>query len=329
MAKDYYKILGVDKKASQDEIKKSYRKLALKYHPDRNKDDKAAEEKFKELGEAYAVLSDEEKRKQYDTFGSAGFQQRYSQEDIYKGSDLNDILREMGLGGDFFSRIFSGGGPGRGGGFRTYTFTGGGPRPDMPGGMGPGGHGYDFGQGMGEAGMHPVHGQDLIYELPVSLEEAFHGATKMVSYRRGGQVERVSVKVPPGIATGKKLRLTGKGEPGPQGAKPGDLYIKVRVLDHPQFTRDGDDLEVAQQVSFSQAALGATVEVPTLEGKTLSVRVPKGTQAGSRLRLKGQGLPQFHGAGRGDLYVKINIGVPAKLSKRQRELLEELAKEGL
>ncbi len=327
MAKDYYKILGVDKKASQDEIKKAYRKLALKYHPDRNKDDKSAEEKFKELGEAYAVLSDEEKRKQYDTFGSAGFQQRYSQEDIYRGSDLNDILRDMGLGGDFFSRIFGGGGgAGRGGGFRTYTFTGGGGQPGMGGHMG-GMPGFD--QGFGEAGMHPGRGHDLVYELPVSLEEAFQGATKMVSYRRGSQVERVSVKVPPGIATGKKLRLTGKGDPGPQGAHPGDLFIKVRVLDHPQFSRDGDDLEVAQAVTFTQAALGSTVEVPTLEGKTLSVRVPKGTQAGARLRLKGQGMPQFHGAGRGDLYVKIVVSVPNKLSKRARELLEELAQEGL
>jgi curved DNA-binding protein len=328
MAKDYYKILGVDKKASQEEIKKVYRKLALKHHPDRNKGDKSAEEKFKELGEAYAVLSDEEKRKQYDMFGSAGFQQRYSQEDIYNGSDLNDILFEMGLGGDFFSRISGGGGPVRGGGFRTYTFTGGGPRQDM-GGMGPGAHGFDFGQCFGEAGMHSACGQDLVYELSVKLEDAFRGATKIVSYRRGGQVERVNVKVPPGIATGKKLRLAGKGEPGPQGAKPGDLYIKVRVLDHPLFTRDGDDMEVAQQVVFSQAALGTTVEVPTLGGKTLSVRVPKGTQSGARLRLKGQGMPQFHGAGHGDLYVKINVGVPSKLNKRQREILEDLAQEGL
>ncbi len=323
MARDYYQILGVDKKASQEEIKKAYRKLALKYHPDRNKGDASAEEKFKELGEAYAVLSDPEKRQQYDTFGSAGFQQRYSQEDIYRGSDINDILRDIGLGGDFFSRIF-GGGRGQPGGFRTYTFTGGGAPPHAPGGMG----GFDFGQGFGGQGM-AGQGTDLVYELPVTLEEVFHGATKMVSYRRGAQVERVSVKVPAGVSTGKKLRLSGKGEPGAQGAPAGDLYIRVRVLDHPTFKRDGDDLEVTQEVAFTQAALGAALEVPTLEGKTLSVRVPKGTQNGSRLRLKGQGLPQFHGAGRGDLYVKIMVGVPQKLSRRQKELLEELAQEGL
>ncbi len=322
MSKDYYKVLGVEKTATPEEIKKAYRKLAMKYHPDRNKEDKTAEEKFKEVGEAYAVLSDAEKRKQYDTFGSQGFRQRYSQEDIYRGSDLNDVLREMGLGGDFFSRIFGGG---RGGpsGFRTYTFTGG--APGGPGGPGMGG--FDFSQAYGEQGMGAQRGSDLVYELPVSLEEVFHGASKMVSYRRGGQVERVSVKVPAGIDTGKKLRLAGKGEPGPAGD--GDLYIKVRVLDHPQYRREGDDLEVSQEVSYSQAALGGSLEVPTLDGKKLNMKLPKGTQNGARLRLKGQGLPQFHGAGRGDLYVKVGVQVPHKLSKRQKELLEELAQEGL
>jgi curved DNA-binding protein len=189
--------------------------------------------------------------------------------------------------------------------------------------------GFDFSQAFSEGSRVPSRGTDLVYELPVSLEEVFHGASKMVSYRRGAQVERVSVKVPPGVSTGKKLRLAGKGEPGPQGAPAGDLFIKVRVLDHALYTRDGDDVEVSQVVSFTQAVLGATVEVPTLEGKTLSVRVPKGTQSGARLRLKGQGLPQFHGQGRGDLYVKLTVSVPSKLSKRQRELLEELAQEGL
>ncbi|MGD9124162.1 MAG: DnaJ C-terminal domain-containing protein [Desulfarculaceae bacterium] len=322
MATDYYKVLGVEKNASADQIKKAYRKLALKYHPDRNKDDKNAEERFKEVGEAYAVLSDPEKRKQYDTFGSAGFRQRFSQEDIYRGSDISDILREMGLGGDFFSRIFGGrGGPG--GGFKTYTFHGGGPRP------GPGMGGPDFGQAFGGAARGPVRGSDLIYELPVTLEEAFHGGEKMVSYRRGGKVERVTVKVPAGITTGQKLRLGGKGEPSPMGGPDGDLLIRVRVLDHNRYRRQGDDLELNQDIKFSQAALGDDIEVPTLDGKKLSVKVPKGAQSGARLRLKGQGLPRFKSSGRGDLYVKLNIKVPKKLEKRQRELLEELAQEGL
>lgn len=323
MAKDYYKILGVEKGATADEIKKAYRKLALKYHPDRNKDDPAAEERFKEVGEAYAVLSDAEKRKQYDTFGSQGFKQRYSQEDIYQGSDIGDILREMGLGGDFFSRIFGGRGGGPGG-FRAYTYGQGGPRP---GGPGPGMGGFDYGAYGQPGGV--MRGNDLVYELPVSLEEVAHGADKMVSYRRGGKVERVSVKIPAGIASGQKLRLAGKGEPGPGGGPDGDLLIRVRVLDHPRFKREGDNLELTQEVTFSQAALGATLEVSTLEGKTLSVKVPKGTQNGSRLRLKNQGLPRFKGSGQGDLYVKVSLAVPKKLSSRQKELLEELSAEGL
>ncbi|CAO0822895.1 Chaperone protein DnaJ [Desulfarculales bacterium] len=320
MAKDYYQILGVEKTASLEDIKKAYRKLALKFHPDRNKDDKSAEEKFKEVGEAYAVLSDPEKRKQYNIFGSQRFSQRFSQEDIYRGSDLNDVLWDMGLGGDFFSRIF-GGGRGNSTGSRTYNVHGGAPRPNM-------GHdGFDFGQLYGDANMDAQRGTDLIYELPINLEEVFHGATKMVSYRQGGQVERVSIKVPAGIATGKKLRLAGKGEPGASGV--GDLYIQVRVLDHPGFTRDGSDLELTQEVSFSQAALGGSIEVNTLEGSKLTVTLPKGSQNGARLRLKGQGLPHFHTKGRGDLYVKVGVTVPHKLSKRQRDLLEKLAKEGL
>ena len=326
MSVDYYKVLGVAKNATPEEIKKAYRKMALKYHPDRNKDDKEAENKFKEVNEAYAVLSDTEKRKQYDTFGSQGFRQRYTKEDIYKNSDISDILRDMGLGGDFFSRIFGNQAAGRSGpsGFRTYTYTGGGARP----GPGYGGMGPDFG-GFQQGAQAPQRGNDLVYELPVSLEEVFEGTTKMVSYRRGGKMERVSVKVPAGIVSGKKLRLTGKGEPGINGGPTGDLFIRVRVLENPGFKREGDDLVTSLKVPYSQAALGAEIQVQTLEGRTLSVKVPKGSQNGSRLRLKGQGLPRFKGTGRGDLFVKIEIQVPQKLSKRQKQLLEELAQEGL
>ena len=323
MAKDYYTTLGVAKGATDDEIKKAYRKLAMQYHPDRNKDNPEAEEKFKEISEAYSVLSDAEKRKQYDTFGSAGFKQRYSQDDIYRGSDINDILRDMGLGGDFFSKIFGGG---RGGGFRAYNMGGfgqGGP------GAGPGMGGYEYGQGGAYGGM-PNKGTDLVYELPVSLAEVFHGAEKMVSYRRSGKVERVSVKVPAGIASGQKLRLSGKGDNAPApGGQPGDLFIKVRVLDDDRFKREGDNLETTVDVPFSKAALGGSVDVGAIDGKNLGVKVPKGAQNGSRMRLKGKGLPRFKGSGHGDLFVRINVTVPKKVSSKQKELLEQLAEEGL
>ncbi len=319
MASDYYKILGVDKKASADEIKKAYRKLAMKYHPDRNKDNPEAETKFKEVGEAYAVLSDPEKRSQYDNFGSAGFRQRFSQEDIYRGSDISDILKEMGLGGDFFSRIFGG----RGGGFRTYSAGG---RPAGDPGMG----GFDFGGPYGGPQPGPARGNDLIYELPLTLQEAFEGGDKMVTYRRGGQTAKVSVKIPPGITTGKKLRLAGKGDPGPPGgAGDGDLYIRVRVMDHPKFKRDGDDLETELEIPYTLAVLGGQAEVKTIDNKTLSVKIPKGAQNGTKLRLKGQGMPRFQASGRGDLYVKLKVAVPKKVTKRQKELLEQLAAEGL
>ncbi len=316
MAKDYYQLLGVNKAASPDEVKKAYRKLAMKYHPDRNKGDKEAEERFKEINEAYAVLSDPEKRKQYDTFGQAGFRQRFSQEDIFRGSDIGDVLRDMGMG-DFFSRFFGGGMRG-GGGFRTYS---GGPRP--------GAGGFDFGGAFGGQAAPQMRGRDLVYELPITLEDVVHGGSKMVSYRRGGNLEKVSVKIPPGISSGKRLRLAGKGEPGPGAAPPGDLFIRVRVMDHERFRRKGDDLEVDLEVPFSQAALGGEQQVATLEGKSLSVKIPKGTQGGSKLRLRGQGLPRFGSSGRGDLLVLVRLTVPQRLSKRQRQLLDELAQEGL
>lgn len=316
MSKDYYKLLGVAKSASDAEIKKAFRKLALKYHPDRNKGDKEAEDKFKEINEAYAVLSDSKKKKEFDTYGSSGFKQRYSQEDIFRGSDINDILRGMGLGGDAFSQFFGGGGRG---GFRTYT-RGGAPRAGGFGGSQ---------QPYGGMGGVPARGTDLVYELPVSLEEVFHGGEKMVSYRVGDHTERISVKVPPGIESGKKLRLAGKGEPGPPGAQPGDLLIKINVLSNPQFKREGADLETTKTVPFSQAALGTTVEVGTIDGKNLKVKLPKGTQPGARLRLKSQGLPKFKGPDRGDLFVRVAVEIPKRLTKGQKELLEKLSEEGL
>lgn len=312
--KDYYRILGVSKSASREDIKKAYRKLAMKYHPDRNKENKAAEEKFKEISEAYAVLSDPEKKKQYDMFGAEGFQQRYSQEDIFRSFDFSDILREFGFGdvGGFkrgggsgiFSHIFSG--ATRGPRYRTQAdpyssaFTG-------------------FGGRTGG-----LKGQDVIYELPVHLQDIVRGQEKTISYNLGGMHQQIKVKIPAGIGDGKKLRLAGKGQPGPEGGSPGDLYIKIKVLNHPIFQREGNDLYMDREVTFSEAALGTKIEVPTIDGKRLNLKIPAGSQGGSKLRLKGYGMPSMDGRGRGDAYVKIHIAVPKNLNSRQRAKVEEL-----
>lgn len=314
MSKDYYKILGVNKSASADEIKKAYRKLAMKYHPDRNKGNKEAEAKFKEVSEAYAVLSDQEKRKQYDMFGAEGFQQRFTQEDIFRGFDFSDIFQEFGFGHyggrkrgggtGIFENLFSG--ATRGSGYRA--------KADPFG---------SFFSGFG-GGTGAVKGQDVIYELPVHLEDIVQTNQKTISYNIGGRHEQVKVKIPAGIPDGKKLRLAGMGQPGPEGRNPGDLYIKIKVLNHPLFKREGDDLHLSREITFSNAALGTSIEVPTIDGKRLSLRIPAGSQSGSKMRLRGHGMPRMGGGGKGDAYVKIQVAVPKKLTKKQKELIEKL-----
>jgi curved DNA-binding protein len=312
---EYYQVLGVAKTASADDIKKAYRKLAIKFHPDKNQGNKKSEEKFKEISEAYAVLSDPEKRKQYDTYGSAGFHQRYSQEDIFRNFDLNDILRQFGFGGGFQNT----------GGFRSA------------GGFRPGGGGSSFDNIFGQAGgrgggcqgggcgPQPVAGNDLTYELTVTLEEVLHGAEKAISLRQNGQAQSVSVKVPKGIETGKRLRLSGKGAPSPSGGPPGDLYLKIQVAPHPIFERVDDDLVIERRISFSEACLGTTVEVTTLNGKKYNVKIPAGAQQDAKLRIKGHGLPSGPIGHRGDILVRIAIDVPKALTPEQEEVIRSLA----
>ena len=309
-SKDYYKILGVNKNAGEDEMKKAYRKLAMKYHPDQNKGDKQAEERFKELNEAYAVLSDKEKRRQYDMFGAEGFQQRFSQEDIFRNFDFGQVFREFGFGSeDLFGRIFGG----MGGGRRSFGRSGG------PYSGGP----------FGRRAQQPQKGADLVMELQVSLKEAVFGASKTTSFNRNGKIERVTVRIPPGISTGKKLRIAGKGQEDAWGGPAGDLLIKILVASHPVFERKGDDLIVSREITLTQAVLGTKVEVPTLDDKTLSLKVPPGTQSHTQMRITGHGVPRFKKAGRGDLYVKVIVRLPKSLTSEQEELFKRLADQGL
>lgn len=309
--KDYYKILGVDKNASEEGIKKAFRKLAMKYHPDRNKGNKEAEERFKEVNEAYAVLSDKEKRKQYDMFGAEGFHQRFSQEDIFRNFDFGQVFREFGFGSeDLFGRIFGG--------------MGGGRRP-----FGRGGGGFYSGGPFGRTAQQAQKGADLVMDMQVGLKEAVFGASKTASFNRGSGVERVTVKIPPGISTGKKLRIARKGQEGAWGGPAGDLLIRILVAPHPVYERKGDNLIISREISLTQAVLGTQIKVPTLDDKKLSLKVPPGTQSHTQMRIKGHGVPRFNKTGKGDLYVKIIVRLPKSLTPEQEEIFKQLTEQGL
>ena len=310
--RDYYETLGVPKAASEDEIKSAFRKLARKYHPDVAKDKKAAEEKFKQINEAYEVLSDPEKRKKYDQLGAnwnqpGGFQPppdwgaQHGQPGggfyRYGGGDGGVEFEFNGTGfSDFFEQFF-GGGRGR----------------------------SAFG-GFGGRQATAERGSDVEADIMVPLEEALHGAKRAVSLRRPGsnKVETYQVKIPRGVREGQRIRLAGQGEAGEGGGKSGDLFLRVRLARHPDFTVEGSDLIHEVKIEPWQAILGTELEVPTLEGK-VRLKIPPGTQGGQKFRLRERGLPTASGK-RGDLYVVVQINIPKKITEREREIWRELAK---
>jgi curved DNA-binding protein len=294
--RDYYEVLGVKKGASMEELKKAYRKLAVKYHPDKNPGDKQAEDRFKEINEAYAVLSDPKKKEQFDQFGSNNFHQRYSQEDIFKGFNVDDLFKDQGFGtDDIFSRLFGGGGM--------------------------------RGQ-RGGAGRMAAKGEDYNMEILVTFRDAYDGADKRIAYLRDGVREELSVKVLAGIENGAKLRVAGRGGAGRMGGPAGDIFLTVNVGADALFQREGADIVLPLEVRFSEAAQGGSIDVPTMEG-TKRIKIPAGIQAGTKVRLKGLGFHQAGKKERGDMYVRIVVHVPEKLTPRQKELLEQLAGEGL
>jgi curved DNA-binding protein len=307
--KDYYKILGVDKKASQSEIKSAFRKLAVKYHPDKNSGDKAAEAKFKEINEANEVLSDPEKRKKYDTLGE----------------NWRNYQQQGGSGQDFdWSKYASRGG----GGQTSYSSS------DFGEMFGGGGGGFSdffdslFGGGMGGSShtrttrSAAFKGQDMQAELPITLEEAYHGAEKVFSVN--GQ--SIKLRIKRGIADGQILKLSGKGYPGSGGGHNGDLLIAIKVEKHPEFNRIDDDLYYDLPIEVYTAVLGDKVELKTFKGK-IKLDIPKESSNGKTLRLKGLGMPKYSKANTfGDLYVKLDIQTPKNLTPEEIKLFKELQK---
>jgi curved DNA-binding protein len=312
--RDYYETLGVSKTAGEDEIKSAFRKLARKYHPDVAKDKKSAEEKFKQINEAYEVLSDSEKRKKYDQLGAdwnqpGGFQpppgwggqQGQPGGGFYRSGGDGGVEFEFGGTGfsDFFEAFFGGG--------RGQSAFGGGGR--------------GFARQPSSA-----RGSDVEADIMVPLEEALHGAKRAISLRRGGsnKVETYQVKIPRGVHEGQRIRLAGQGEAGAGGGKSGDLFLRVRLARHPDFTVEGSDLIHEIKIAPWQGVLGADIEVPTLEGK-VRLKIPPGTQGGQKFRLREKGLPTA-AANRGDLYVVTQINIPKKITEREGELWREISK---
>jgi curved DNA-binding protein len=312
--KDYYQILGLNKSASKDDIKKAYRKLARKYHPDVNPEDKAAGEKFREINEAHEVLSDPEKRKKYDQFGSKW--QQYEQSGG-KPEDFNWGQWQSQPGSSYtyrtvtpeeFEELFGGAG-GYSDFFETLFGQAGRQRADGA-------------SGDREFYYHPGprHGRDSEHAIQVSLEEAFHGTTRMLQWKNGRKIE---AKIPPGVKTGSRVRLKGKGEPGSGGGEPGNLYLKIKVMPHNRFQRDEDDLKLAVPVDLFTLLLGGHETITSID-RTVRLDIPAETPNGRAFRLKGLGMPYLKNPDqRGDLYVTVEAVLPKHLSKKEKELVQQ------
>jgi molecular chaperone DnaJ len=350
--RDYYAVLGVEKTANETELKSAYRKLAMQYHPDRNPGDKAAEEKFKEAAEAYAVLCDAEKRSLYDRFGhqgvssAAGAGAGFDPSVFNEFGDFADILGNMFGFGDLFGGARRRGGPQRGADLRydleisfeeaakgsetsiqiprqetCETCSGSGSAPGTSAAI------CSMCRGQGQvrrqqgfftiaATCPQCRGMGRVISKPC---QTCHGAGRLARERK------ITVKIPPGIATGQQLRLQSEGEAGTAGGPPGHLYVVVHVQEHEFFRRDGVNLFCEVPVNFTTLSLGGEIQVPTLDGPE-TVKVAEGTQTGTTLRLKGKGMPDVNGRGRGDLFATVQVKIPKKLTKEQRHLLEQLAK---
>lgn len=307
MAKDYYQTLGVEKNASDDDIKKAFRKLAKKYHPDANPDDPSAEGRFKEINEAYEVLSDPQKRAQYDRVGSSFFNGGAGFPSSGRGYNYNVDLNDADFGstpfGDILRDIFGGiGGSTRGNsGVRDAS----------------GRRGAGFNTGFGT-----FNGEDLEHSVSISLREAYNGATRLIT--KGERT--IKVNIPAGATSGTKVRLAGEGGQGANGGASGDLYLIVQVENDPDFERQGDDLFVDVRVDLFTALLGGEVDVPTL-ARPVRVKVPAGTQSGRKIRISGKGMPVLRKSDSyGDLYARILITIPDNLTPQQRDAVEALRK---
>jgi len=360
-ARDFYEVLGVPKTATKDDIKAAYRKLALQYHPDRNKSPEA-EEKFKQLSEAYAVLSDDEKRKQYDTYGREGVYQRYNQEDIFRGADFQDIFRGTGFGfgggfDDILSAFFGVGAGGRTGPRRGDDLTmhlqirledvvndttqevei---PRTEVcptcrGNGAAPGTAPRKCSQCGGTGQLQRVQNAGFARFVRVEACGRCKGTGNIVDNpckecRGSGRVRRqrrIRIQIPAGVDDGHTLRLRGEGAAGEMGTPPGDLYVVVNIPEHPVFKRNESDIFVEARVNAVEAMLGTEVKVPTLYGDTM-LEVPSGTQSGERFKVKGKGLPRLNSFGRGDEYVVVNVQIPRSLNGKQKELLRQMMREG-